>query len=126
MYRKIGRNIKIVAINLYKHDHLSLANILNCLEISKRMFWHICKLWMETGDVVHHNHGIPDINYLLCLVNHHPDWFLNELVDLLHHNCFIAVHFTTLYCELSRARISLKKLRKIAKERDALYHTDFI
>ncbi|KAG6376752.1 hypothetical protein JVT61DRAFT_1773 [Boletus reticuloceps] len=56
MYHKIGRDIKI-AINLYERDRLSLANILNCLEISERTFWCICKLWTETGDVVCHNPG---------------------------------------------------------------------
>ncbi|KAG6373031.1 hypothetical protein JVT61DRAFT_7087 [Boletus reticuloceps] len=61
MYRKIGRDIKI-AINLYERGRLSLANILNCLEISERTFWCIRKLWTETGDVVCHNHGIPGRN----------------------------------------------------------------
>jgi len=56
-----------------------------------------------------------DMDYILALVNHHPDWFLDELLGLLEHNCFISVHFATICQELIRAGISFKKLRKIAK-----------
>jgi len=41
-------------------------------------------------------------------------------------NRFISVHFSTIHCELQRAGISLKKLRKIAQERDEDLHADFM
>ena len=41
-------------------------------------------------------------------------------------NHFISVHFSTIHCKLQHAGISLKKLRKIAKERDEDLHADFM
>ena len=55
-----------------------------------------------------------------------PDWLLNELLDLLDTNHFIAVHYTTIHQELEQVGISLKKLQIIAKERDEDLHADFI
>jgi transposase len=67
-----------------------------------------------------------DVNYLLRLVSHWPDWFLDELQDLLKTNQFISVHYVTIYRELECAGISLKKLKKLAKERDDEKRADFI
>jgi hypothetical protein len=60
------------------------------------------------------------------LVCQHPDWFLDELLDLLDTNRFIAVHYTTIHWELEQAGISLKKLQIIAKERDKDLCADFV
>jgi transposase len=93
------------------------------------------KLWRETGDVVLHNYGPPgrphvltldDVNYLLQLVNHRPDWFLDELPVLLSDNRFISIHYTSIYRELFHAGISCKKLKKIAKGRNENKWADFI
>ena len=89
----------------------------------------------ETGDVVRHNYGaagrprtlhFDDVHYLVWLINHCPDWFLDELLDLLDHNRFISVHYTTIHRELARAGMSLKKLKKIARERNEDCRADFI
>jgi hypothetical protein len=63
---------------------------------------------------------------MVALINHRPDWFLDELLGLLGMNRFISVHFTTIYCELERSGVSLKKLRRIAKEHDENLHADFV
>ncbi|KIK39960.1 hypothetical protein CY34DRAFT_53141, partial [Suillus luteus UH-Slu-Lm8-n1] len=60
--------------------------------------------------------NLEDLHYLLELINHCPDWFLDKLTTLMRHNRYIAVHYSTIHRELKRAGISLKKLRKIAKE----------
>ena len=125
MYRKISRDVKIVAMHLYERDLLSLSDILNCVGFSQSTFWCTLKLWREIGDVVKHNYGLPgrpctlhfdNVNYLIHLVNHRPSWFLDKLLGLLETNRFIAVHYTMIHQELVRAGISLKKLKKIAKE----------
>ena len=41
-------------------------------------------------------------------------------------NHFISVHFSTIHRELQRAGVSLKKLRKIAKEHDEGLRADFM
>lgn len=134
-FRKISRDVKLAAINLYEHNMLSLEQILECVGISESTFWRVCKLWRETGDVVRHNYGaagrpralhFDDVNYLVRLIHHRPDWFLDELLDLLDHNRFISVHYTTIYRELARAGMSLKKLKKIARERNEDRRADFI
>jgi hypothetical protein len=58
-----------------------------------------------------------DLQYLLCLVRHCPDWFLDELADLLRENHFISVHYTTILRELAHAGYSVKRLKRIAAER---------
>lgn len=66
-----------------------------------------------------------DIHYLLRLVRHHPDYFLDELLDLVTHNRFISVHFSTIHRELERARMSTKTLKEIALERSEPIRIDF-
>lgn len=134
-FRKISRDVKLAAVNLHQQNILSLEQILDCVGFSESTFWRILKLWQDTGDVVQHRYsttGRPrllnfdDMNYLIRLVNHHPDWFLDELPDLLDNNRFIAVHYTTIYRELARVGISRKKLKKIARERNETKRADFI
>ncbi|KZT24285.1 hypothetical protein NEOLEDRAFT_1032120, partial [Neolentinus lepideus HHB14362 ss-1] len=72
--------------------------------------------------LLHHD----DVQYLLELVKHRPDWFLDELLSLLEMNRFISVHFTTIHWELEHAGISLKKLRKVAAEQDEDLCADFV
>ncbi|KAG2128567.1 hypothetical protein DEU56DRAFT_872655 [Suillus clintonianus] len=134
-FRKISRDVKLAAINLYENYMLSLEQILDCVGFSESTFWRVRKLWRETGDVVRHTYGtagrpralhFDDIHYLVRLINHHPDWFLDELLDLLDQNRFISVHYTTIYRELARAGMSLKKLKKIARERNEDRRASFI
>ncbi|OAX39031.1 hypothetical protein K503DRAFT_740181 [Rhizopogon vinicolor AM-OR11-026] len=67
-----------------------------------------------------------DLHYLLRLVHHRPDWFFDEMLDLLDDNRLVAVHFSTIYRELVRAGISCKRLKKIARERNEEHRADFI
>jgi transposase len=50
--RSISRDLKIAALNLYEHGHLSLKQILDCVGFSRSTFFRILKLWRTTGDVV--------------------------------------------------------------------------
>ncbi|KAJ8583201.1 hypothetical protein M405DRAFT_702418, partial [Rhizopogon salebrosus TDB-379] len=127
MYRKISRDVKLAAINLHEHQHLPLEDILACVGFSKSTFWRILRLWRETGDVIQHTHGVcgrprilhcDDVSYLIRLVHHCPEWFLDELLRLLDTNRFISVHYTTIHRELEHVGVSLKKLKRIAKERN--------
>ncbi|KAJ7850585.1 hypothetical protein B0H13DRAFT_2360572 [Mycena leptocephala] len=63
--------------------------------------------------LLHYN----DVEYLICLTQHQPDCFLDELLNLLKHNRFISVHYTTIHRELKRAGMSTKILKEIAEER---------
>jgi len=133
--RKISADLKLAAIKLYENYHFSLDNITDCVGFSERTFWRIWKRYKETGSIeppVCNTRGQPralhteDLYYLLSLVRMCPNWFLDELLDLLKTNRFISVHYTTIHRELVQAGISLKKLHIIAKERNEDLCADFI
>ncbi|KAG1882134.1 hypothetical protein F4604DRAFT_1537754, partial [Suillus subluteus] len=134
-FRKISDNVKQAAIHLYEQNLLSLQDILDCCRFSQRTWYHILRLWRDTGDVANHPRGVrghvrrlerEDIEYLLELVHDNPDYFLDELVSLARTNRFISIHFTTVFNELERAGMSRKKLKCIALERNEELHAAFI
>lgn len=122
----IPRALKLCAINLYNRGLLDLDDILDCVGFSESTFYRALACWRATGDVVSPKSGSlvgrprlllhDDVKYLLCLVQHRPDYFLDELNDLLKENRFISVHYSTIIRELGRCGISVKKLRRIALE----------
>ena len=124
-YRKISRDLKLAAMRMHDQEILSVADIIDCLNISRRTFYRILDLWRTTGDVVRYTNGVrgrprllhfDDIDYLRRIIRARPDWFLDELLELLQTNRFISAHYSTIHRELERARISTKKLKKIAAE----------
>ena len=134
-FRKISRDLKLAAMRIHDHGILPVGTIIDCLQISRRTFYRILDLWVTTGDVVRHTNGIrgrprilhfDDIDYLRRIIRHRPDWFLDELLDLLEKNCFISAHFTTIHRELERAGVSTKKLKKIAFERNENLRADYM
>lgn len=133
--RRISRDLKLAAVKMYETKLLSLYDILDCVGFSRATFFRILKLWHETGDVIKTGHcfrgrrrrlNLDDLHYLLRLIRARPDWFLDELLGLLDENRFISVHFTTIFRKLRRAGVSLKKLKRIAKERDEDVRADFV
>lgn len=134
-YRHISRDVKLAAIQLYIRDLLSLDDIRHCCGFSLRTFYRIWRLWQTTGDVVRHSITLrgckcllirEDIDYLLSLVQDNSDFFLDELLDLLKTNRFIAIHYTTIHRELERAGVSHKKLKRIALERNEERRAAFV
>ncbi|KIK78849.1 hypothetical protein PAXRUDRAFT_36557 [Paxillus rubicundulus Ve08.2h10] len=103
---RISQDVKLAAIRLHEHGPLHLQDILECCNFSECTFYHILKLWHDTGDVVTHNqsfHGRPhlldhdDLDYVLNLMQSNPDYFLDKLLSLIKNNCFVSVHFTTIF-----------------------------
>jgi transposase len=134
-YHFIPRAVKISAMKLYEHNLLCLDTILDVMEMSRSTFFHVQKLWRETGDVVSHKTSLrgrlralnyDDVQYLLVLIKQNTDYFLDELLYLLKTNQFISVHYTTIHQALEQAGVSCKKLKKIASERSEPLHADFI
>lgn len=132
--RKISADLKFAAIHLHEQGILQLNEILDCVGFSWMTFYQIKKLYDETGVVVkprseYIGHpcifNLEDLQYLLELVQHCPDWFLDKLTRLMQQNCFISIHYTTIHRTLAHAGISLKKLHKVAKERNKDLHADF-
>jgi transposase len=135
VFCKISRDVKIAAIKLFEHDLLELHDILHCCGFSERTWYHILKLWRETGDVIKPSQSLhgrlrlldcDDVDYLLCLINQNPDYFLDELLYLLKTNQFISVNYLTIHHELECAGVSHKKLKHVTLEHDEACCTDFI
>ncbi|KIM89759.1 hypothetical protein PILCRDRAFT_60772 [Piloderma croceum F 1598] len=133
--RQIEQGIKLAGVKLYDHGVLSLATILDVLGYSQRTFFRTLRLWRKTGDVVSAPSNMRgclcalnynDITYLLLLIEQNPDYFLDELLDLLATNRFISVHFSTILRTLECTGVSCKKLRKIALERDEFCRADYV
>ena len=134
-FRKVSRDLKLAAIRMHELGILTVAQIIDCLQISRRTFYWVLQLWNSTGDVVQHTNSVrghprllhfDDIDYLKCIIKHRPDWFLDELLSLLETSRFISAHFKTIHLELVRAGISTKKLKKIAAERNEDLRADYI
>ncbi|KAG2041272.1 hypothetical protein BDR03DRAFT_856825 [Suillus americanus] len=90
--RKISADLKFTAIRLHEQGILRLSEILNCVGFSCMTFYRIKKLYNDTGNVVKprsqytghpHIFNLKDLHYLLELIHHHPDWFLDELTTLM-------------------------------------------
>ena len=135
VFRFNSPNIKHATIRIYENGLMDLPDILDCLDMSESTFFHAWQLYQKTGNIKRPKsttHGRPqklhfnDLMYMIALINHCPDWFLDELLGLLDTNRFISVHFTMIYHELKCSRVSLKKLRQIAKERDENLCADFV
>ena len=135
VFHFISPNIKRAAIRIYKNGLMDLPDILDCLDMSESTFFCALRLYWETGNVEHPRSTtrsrprklhFDNLTYMIALINHRPDWFLDELLGLLDTNRFILVHFTMIYCELKCSGVSLKKLRRIAKERDENLRADFV
>ena len=133
-FRKVSCDLKLAAIRMHELGILTVAQIIDCLQISRRTFYRVLQLWNSTGDVVQHTNSVrghprlhfDDIDYLKHIIKHRPNWFLDELLSLLETSRFISAHFKTIHLELVRAGISTKKLKKIAAERNEDLRADYI
>jgi hypothetical protein len=135
MYRTISRDVKIAAIKLFERHLLSLDDILDCCGFSERTWYRVIKLWRATGDVLSDSRSLrgrlrildhDDIHYLTHLIYQNPDYFLDELLQLLKVNRFISANFNTIHRELLHARVSRKRLQRIAIERNGAKRAEFI
>ena len=133
VYCKVSRDLKLAAVRMHDQQILSVDNIINCLQMSRHIFYWVLDLWMTTGDVVQCTYGVrgrprilhlDDKDYLWCIIRHQTDWFLDELLDLLETNRFISAHYTTIHRELECAGVSTKKLNKIALKRNENLRAD--
>ncbi|KAG2742841.1 hypothetical protein P692DRAFT_20749421 [Suillus brevipes Sb2] len=90
--RKISADLKFTAIRLHEQGILGLSEILDYIGFSRMTFYQIKKLYNDTGNIVKprsqytgrpHIFNLEDLHYLLELINHCPDWFLDELTTLM-------------------------------------------
>jgi transposase len=133
--RRISNDVKLAALKLFFHGQLALSDILDAVGFSRSTFFRVLNIWNETGQVSRERsylRGRPrllhreDVKYLLTLVKHRPQFFLQELQQLLLHNRLVSVHFTTIHRTFEKMGFSTKMLRKIAAERSDIVRADFL
>ena len=92
VFRFISPDVKRTAIRIYENNLMDLDDILDCLDMSESTFFHALWWYQETGDIEQPKSttcGRPwklyfnNLTYITALINHHPDWFLDELLGLL-------------------------------------------
>ena len=85
MYKPLSHDVKLAAVQLWEANLLDLPDILSCCNFSQATFYHILKLWKESGDVVSHintqdSHprvlNATDVQYLNQLVKENSNYFL--------------------------------------------------
>jgi len=93
-------------MDMHKLGILSVAQLIDCLQILHYTFYRVLELWITTGDVVWHTNGVHghprlchfyDIYYLNHIIKHHPDWFLEKLLTLLETNHFTVTIWLLIY-----------------------------
>jgi transposase len=134
MYHKVSRDVKLAAVRLWEGNLIALSDILNCCNFSRATFYRTFKLWQQTGDVVSNKNpstrscllDASDVQYLIQLIEENPDYFLDELLNLLKTNHFISIHYTTIHNQLLRSGVSRKQLQHIALEQNEVGRANFI
>ena len=133
--RSFSHDVKQAAIQIDEQSILALDDILACVGFSEQTFYQNLRLWHDTGDVVKpHKTRLgrkclieyEDLAYLPELLHDNPDFFLDELLNVLRMNHFILIHYPTIHRELGRAGVSHKKFKCIAIKRDKAYRAALV
>ncbi|KAJ7600245.1 hypothetical protein C8J56DRAFT_999645 [Mycena floridula] len=118
VFRRWSRDIKIAVVNLKEHGVLSNREIQAVIDVEPPK----SNATRGRPQILLHD----DLSYILRLVQFRPDWFLDELLNLLKKNRFISVHYTAIFRMLQRCNVSRKKLKVIARERNEDLRNDYI
>jgi len=132
--RKISNDIKEAALRMKSRGY-NVDEILDITSISESTLYRTACRKRLTGTVAHAKaigRGRPrilfqsDCQYLLRLARHKPSRFLDEYAHRLELYRFLPVSLATLHRTFKRAGLSVKRLQKLASERDPLRRADFI
>jgi transposase len=134
-FRKISTDLLATSVRIHRRGRDTKEENAAVCNISKRTLERALVRVRETGTVAHRPpraRGRPkkvlqeDIDYLVRISRYKPSTFLREYCSMLGDQRYLDVHITTIHRALERAGISLKKLQKIAAERDPLARADYI
>jgi len=135
VYRHISDDLKEAAIRLKNRGYDTNHEIRQITGFStKTLNWAIQRK-QATGSVAKAQaigHGHPrsllrcDCDYLLRLARYKPTLFLDEYSRRLEKFCEISVSMTTIHRSLERAGLNVKRVQKMASERDPALCADFI
>jgi transposase len=133
--RRISDDLKMAALRLHARGRDSLREILRIVKFSRKTFNRAQRRYRLTGSVAKAEvigRGCPqkslhaDVQYLLRLAHHKPTLFLDEYQQRLKTYRLLSLSMATIHRELQRAGLSVKRVQKMASERDPMKRADFI
>ncbi|KAJ7191903.1 hypothetical protein B0H12DRAFT_999847, partial [Mycena haematopus] len=126
---------KLIAIRLLKRGRDSRKEIAHLCGFSVRTLGRTTRRFRMTGSVAKAaaiGRGRPrllhtrDSEFLLRLARYNPCHFLDEYQQFLERYRHMPVHITTVHRTFERAGLRVKRVQKMASERDPLQEGNFI
>lgn len=133
--RRISDDLKMAALRLKARGRDSIEEILQIVGFSRRTFERARRRYHHTGTVTKAEaigRGRPrkalhaDIQYLLRLAHHKPTLFLDEYQNRLKEHRLLCLSMATIHLQLQQAGLSVKRVQKMASERDPMKRADFV
>ncbi|KAJ7712084.1 hypothetical protein B0H16DRAFT_1272543, partial [Mycena metata] len=131
---RISDDLKEAMLRLEERGRNSTAEILKIAQFSRSTLCRSRRRQRETGSVTRapaNGRGRPrllaeqDANYLIRLARHKPTVFLDEYRERLQRYRHLPASLATIHRTFARARMSLKRIQKMAAERCPLKRADF-
>lgn len=135
VYSRISSDLKMASIRLRRRGLDSVKDICDITGISVPTLYRSWALYARTGSFVKARLlglGRPrkvyhrDAQYLLHLARYNPTTFLDEYRAMLDKNRHLSLHISTIHRVFLRAGLSVKRVQKMAKERDPVKRADYI
>ncbi len=132
--RRISDDLKEAALRLKARGD-SDSEITRITGFSRRTLYRIQLRKRQTGSVTkalaigrgrRRSLAQADANYLLGLARHKPTMFLDEYRQRLEKYRILRISMATIHRTFQRARLSVKRVQKLALERDPIKRADFI
>ena len=132
--RRISDDLKMVALRLRSRGD-TISQILSIVKFSRKTFYHISNRYYIHGTVMKAQaigRGCPrkifhaDAQYLIRLARHNPTLFLDEYQRRLEKFRLLPVHMTTIHRALERAGLNVKRVQKMAAERNPMVRAAFV
>ncbi|KAF6742207.1 hypothetical protein DFP72DRAFT_776983, partial [Ephemerocybe angulata] len=132
---KISTDLKEMVLRMKDARCLPLEDICHYAQVSESTVWRAQRRKRSTGSAapkIPFGRGRPrlllrnDCRYLLQLARYRPTTFLDEYAARLEQFRHLPVHLSTIHRSLRRAGLSIKRIQKMAKERDPELRADFV
>lgn len=132
--RRISDDLKMVALRLRARGD-TISQILSIVKFSRKSFYRISNRFHMHGTVTKaqaigrgrpRKISHPDAQYLVRLTRHNPTLFLDEYQRRLENFRLLPVHITTIHRALERAGLNVKRVQKMAAERNPMIRAGFV
>lgn len=132
---RYSTDLKMAAVRLRHRGRDSVKEISRITNMSRPTLFRTWRKHRLTGTVANKQpigQGHPrsvlfrDAEYLVRLAHHNPGAFLDEYCKRLEDDRYLSIHVTTIHRFFTRAGLSVKRVQKLARERDPMKRADYI